>query len=282
MMNSIIEINNVSFRYKGSDEGLLQDFSLSVKKGEVLLLCGGSGSGKTSVIRLINGLIPHYYPGELEGDIHVAGHDIKATELYELAGIVGTVFQNPRSQFFSVDTDGEIVFGPENIGLSPDEIIRRKQDAVKEMNIEALLGKSLFELSGGEKQKIACASVSALLPDIILLDEPSANLDLTATADLRKTIIKWKKQGKTIIISEHRLWYLRDIADRVICMENGKIKNEWKGTEFSGLSAESIRNLRLRPLTVENSFFEETNELSVPDIPDEAAVILGNFFFTYT
>ena len=281
MMNSMIEINNVSFRYKGSDEGLLQDFSLSVKKGEVILLCGASGSGKTTVIRLINGLIPHYYPGELEGDIHVAGHDIKETELYELAGVVGTVFQNPRSQFFSVDTDGEIVFGPENIGLAPDEIIRRKQEVVKEMNIETLLGKSLFELSGGEKQKIACASVSALLPDIILLDEPSANLDQTATADLRKTIIKWKKQGKTIIISEHRLWYLRDIANRVICMENGKIKNEWKGKAFSGLRAESIRNLRLRPLTVDNPFFERTNELTVPDIPDEDAIILENFFFTY-
>ena len=198
-------------------------FYFTVKKGEVLLLCGESGSGKTSVIRLINGLIPHYYQGELEGDIHVAGHDIKATELYELAGTVGTVFQNPRSQFFSVDTDGEIVFGPENIGLAPDEIIRRKQEVVDELNIDKLLGRSLFELSGGEKQKIACGSVSALLPDIILLDEPSANLDRNTTEDLRKTIIKWKKQGKTIIISEHRLWYLRDIVDRVIRMENGII-----------------------------------------------------------
>ena len=130
-----------------------------------------------------------------------------------------------------MDTDGEIVFGPENIGLATDEIIRRKQETVKEFDIEKLLGKSLFDLSGGEKQKIACASVSALLPDIILLDEPSANLDRTATEYLRETIIKWKKQGKTIIISEHRLWYLRDIVDRVIHMENGRIKNEWTGTK---------------------------------------------------
>ena len=147
-------------------------FYFTVKKGEVLLLCGESGSGKTSVIRLINGLIPHYYQGELEGDIHVAGHDIKATELYELAGTVGTVFQNPRSQFFSVDTDGEIVFGPENIGLAPDEIIRRKQEVVDELNIDKLLGRSLFELSGGEKQKIACGSVSALLPDSYISSFP--------------------------------------------------------------------------------------------------------------
>ena len=256
-------------------------FYFTVKKGEVLLLCGESGSGKTSVIRLINGLIPHYYQGELEGDIHVAGHDIKATELYELAGTVGTVFQNPRSQFFSVDTDGEIVFGPENIGLAPDEIIRRKQEVVDELNIDKLLGRSLFELSGGEKQKIACGSVSALLPDIILLDEPSANLDRNTTEDLRKTIIKWKKQGKTIIISEHRLWYLRDIVDRVIRMENGMIKNEWSGNEFYGLSSESIQMLRLRPLNVQSSYFTDSYISSFPDIPDENAVSLENFFFTY-
>ena len=216
MMDSIIDIKNVFFRYKGSDNGLLNDFSLSVKRGEVLLLCGLSGSGKTTVIRLINGLIPHFYQGDMQGNVNVAGYDIKETELYELAGTVGTVFQNPRSQFFSVDTDGEIVFGPENIGLAPDEIIKRKHDVVKEMNISELLGKSLFELSGGEKQKIACASVSALMPEIILLDEPSANLDYRATDDLRRSVIRWKKQGKTIIISEHRLWYLKDLADRVL------------------------------------------------------------------
>ena len=281
MMKNNIEIENVSFRYKGSDEGLLDSFSLSVKKGEVLLLCGESGSGKTTVIRLINGLIPHYYQGELEGNVRVAERDIKETELYELAGTVGTVFQNPRSQFFSVDTDGEIVFGPENIGLATDEIIRRKQETVKELDIEKLLGKSLFELSGGEKQKIACASVSALLPDIILLDEPSANLDRTATEYLRETIIKWKKQGKTIIISEHRLWYLRDIVDRVIHMENGRIKNEWTGKDFSGLSSESIQKLRLRPLTVEDPFSSKDDSSYSPDIPDDNAVVLENFFFTY-
>ena len=281
MMKNIIEIENVSFRYKGSDESLLDNFSLTVKKGEVLLLCGESGSGKTTVIRLINGLIPHYYQGELEGNVRVAERDIKETELYELAGTVGTVFQNPRSQFFSVDTDGEIVFGPENIGLATDEIIRRKQETVKEFDIEKLLGKSLFDLSGGEKQKIACASVSALLPDIILLDEPSANLDRTATEYLRETIIKWKKQGKTIIISEHRLWYLRDIVDRVIHMENGRIKNEWTGKDFSGLSSESVQKLRLRPLTVEDPFSSKDDSSYSPDIPDDNAVVLENFFFTY-
>ena len=284
MMDGIIDIKNVSFRYKGSDNGLLNDFSLSVKRGEVLLLCGLSGSGKTTVIRLINGLIPHFYQGDMQGNVNVAGYDIKETELYELAGTVGTVFQNPRSQFFSVDTDGEIVFGPENIGLAPDEIIKRKHDVVKEMNISELLGKSLFELSGGEKQKIACTSVSALMPEIILLDEPSANLDYRATDDLRRSVIRWKKQGKTIIISEHRLWYLKDLADRVLHLEEGQIAHEWSGAEFSAFSDEKLRSLMLRPLSVNNRLFsfktqKGSNEIS--EMPNEKAVVLKDFYFSY-
>ena len=219
MTTDIIKIENVSFKYKGSEAGLLNNISLSVEKGKTLLLCGASGCGKTTIIRLINGLIPHYYQGELEGDITVCGKKTRDTELYDLAGTVGTVFQNPRSQFFSVDTDGEIVFGPENIGLAPEEIRKREDQIVSEMNIGKLMGRSLFELSGGEKQKIACASVSTLLPEVILLDEPSSNLDWNAIEDLRESIRRWKAQGKTIVISEHRLWYLKDLIDRVLYLE---------------------------------------------------------------
>ena len=178
MTDTIVEIKNVTHKYKGAAGITLDGVSLSIKRGETLLLCGASGSGKTSVIRLINGLIPHYYQGTMTGEVTVNGLDISKTQLYELAGVVGTVFQNPRSQFFSVDTDGEIVFGPENIGLSPEEIRSRKEEIVSQMNLDKLLDRSLFELSGGEKQRIACASVAALLPEIILLDEPSSNLDM--------------------------------------------------------------------------------------------------------
>ena len=132
----------------------------------------------------------------MEGSVSVAGYDIEKTELYELAGVVGTVFQNPRSQFFSVDTDGEIVFGPENIGMEAGKIKRRKQSIVSEMHIEKLMGRSLFELSGGEKQSIACASVAALMPEIILLDEPSSNLDQEAIRSLREVIKRWMNRGR--------------------------------------------------------------------------------------
>ena len=176
----MIELNNVNFTYKGTDEAGLHDLSLTIPDGETLLLCGESGCGKTTLTRLINGLIPHYYKGDLSGTVSVNGRNISETQLYELAGTVGTVFQNPRSQFFSIDTDGEIVFGPENIGMSPADILKRKEQVSDDMELSPLLGRSLFELSGGEKQKIACASVSALMPDIMILDEPSSNLDWKA------------------------------------------------------------------------------------------------------
>ncbi len=286
MMKNIVKIRNVSFHYKGSDEGLLKDVSLNVREGETLLLCGASGSGKTTLIRLINGLIPHYYPGEFTGDVDVAGHDIRKTPLYDLAGIVGTVFQNPRSQFFSVDTDGEIVFGPENIGLDPAEIKRRAESVTKEMNLNKLLGRSLFELSGGEKQKIACASVSALLPSIILLDEPSSNLDRNAIAELRTSIKKWKKQGKTIVISEHRLWYLKDVVDRVIYMEKGDIAGEWSGEDFFSFSDDRIKNLKLRPVKIEDKYIEKAVDGSF-DLNDDHveadknSITLKDFYFSY-
>lgn len=294
----VIEIRDVSFQYKGSKEGLLSNVNLSFAKGETVLLCGQSGCGKTTILRLINGLIPHYYSGELKGEVFVEGKNIKETELYDLAGIVGTVFQNPRSQFFSVDTDGEIVFGPENIGLSPNDIVKRKDMVISEMKIERLLNRSLFELSGGEKQKIACASVSALLPEIILLDEPSSNLDWNAISDLRETIRRWKEQGKTILISEHRLWYLKDLIDRVLYLRNGDVVHDWTCREFRDLSEEEVARLKLRPVQLEEkyirAFTDEKGQISsngsakserpthgAGGFAGEEEVLLSAFCFSY-
>ena len=285
MMQTVIDIKNVMYKYKGAQNNSLSGLSLQVKKGETILLCGASGSGKTSLIRLINGLIPHYYNGTLKGTIHVMGMDVPKTQLYNLAGTVGTVFQNPRSQFFSVDTDGEIVFGPENIGLESTEILKRKNMIIEQMNLKNLMGRNLFELSGGQKQRIACASVAALLPEIILLDEPSSNLDLQSIKELGKIIKKWKEQGKTVIISEHRLWYVKDYVDRVIYMKDGVIVNEWAGERFKKLGEKEIRKLKLRPLWLNEKFSNilcfKSGQKSFKRMEETDSIILKDFYFSY-
>ncbi|MCR4956685.1 MAG: ABC transporter ATP-binding protein [Lachnospiraceae bacterium] len=276
----MITIKNTTFQYKGSDKGGVKNLSLSVQKGETILLCGSSGAGKTTILRLINGLIPHFYKGDLTGSVMVDNVDIQHTELYHLADKIGTVFQNPRSQFFSVDTDGEVVFGPENIGIDPMEIRRRKEVITEEMSLTPLLSRSLFELSGGEKQKIACASVAALFPDVILLDEPSSNLDFKGISELRRIISLWKKQGKTIIISEHRLWYVKGLVDRVLYIKDGKIDKTWDGDEFYQLGESTFQKLKLRPGTMEQSFLtlppKETHSTA-----DSSRLDLTNYYFTY-
>ncbi len=281
MIRNIIDIKNVTHRYKGANKDTLSDVSLSVNEKETLLLCGASGSGKTSIIRLINGLIPHYYNGDLKGEVRVNGIDIKNIELFELAGVVGTVFQNPRSQFFSIDTDGEIVFGPQNIGLDPKKIIQRKEDIVKQMNLENLLNRSLFELSGGQKQRIACASVAALLPDVILLDEPSSNLDIESINNLHDIIKEWKMQGKTIIIAEHRLWYLKDLVDRVVYMKNSKIEKEWTKEEFTSIDDKELKSYKLRPLNIQKSFFDYDNKNEIDTFNSNEKITLKDFYFSY-
>ena len=256
----MIEIKNVTFHYAGLEQAGLSDINLTVPAGECVLLCGASGCGKTTITRLINGLIPHYYKGELTGEVKVNGKEIGQQEMYSLAGLVGSVFQNPRSQFFSVDTDGEITFGLENIGLPKEEILARKENVLNDLNLRDLMNRSLFDLSGGEKQKIACGSVAALFPEIIILDEPSSNLDWDSIRDLSEMMKIWKQQGKTIIISEHRLWYLKDIIDRAVYLEKGRIIREWNRETFCLLTEEELASYELRPIHLEEKYIREFSD----------------------
>ena len=293
----MIEIKNTAFHYTGLDKGGLKNINLKIMDSECVLLCGASGCGKTTLTRLINGLIPHFYKGVLSGEVIVNDKNIGEQELYSLAGVVGSVFQNPRSQFFSVDTDGEITFGPENIGLPKEEILKRKKNVITELNLRDLMNRSLFELSGGEKQKIACGSVAALLPHIILLDEPSSNLDWSAIRDLRKIMKLWKNQGKTIIISEHRLWYLKDIIDRALYLEQGEIVHEWTQERFAALSDSELASYELRPLNLEERYIQAfSGDMVITDkdidkISDKKEIlgelqkkriVIKDLYFTYT
>lgn len=229
----MITFQDVSFRYKDSEQAQsLKHVSFHIASGEVVLLCGRSGCGKTTITRLINGLIPHFYEGNVMGGVTVAGQDVLAQPITKTAQSVGSVFQNPRSQFFNVDSTSEIVFGCENMGWSFEMIDARLQEVVGVFALTPLLDRNLFHLSGGEKQKIACASVSMADPPVVVLDEPASNLDPGAIRLLAMVIAEWKRQGKTIVIAEHRLTYLRKVADRVIYMEEGRIVQDLPAEQF--------------------------------------------------
>lgn len=236
----MIELKNVSFSYPGQERGSLHDISLTVADGECVLLCGRSGCGKTTITRLVNGLIPNFYPGELTGSVSIDGQEAADAPMYRTAEKVGSVFQNPRTQFFNVDTDSEIAFGIENEALPLPELSGRVARTTKELHIEKLRGRNIFELSGGEKQKIAFASVYAMNPNIYLLDEPSSNLDMTAIHELREHLRMIKAQGKTVLIAEHRLYYLMDVADRIVYLDQGQIAGIYTPDEFHKM-ADAVR-----------------------------------------
>jgi len=220
----MIELKNVSFTYEsGEAENSLKNINLTIQDGETILLCGESGCGKTTLTRLINGLIPHYYEGKMTGEVLLDGRKVNEYPLYQIAQRVGSVFQNPRTQFYNVETTSEIVFGCENMGLPVSKMQERLERTTQNLKLEKLLNRSLFALSGGEKQKIACASADATQPNIFVLDEPSSNLDIVTIEDLAGVIRQWRSEGKTIIAAEHRLYYHMPDAYRIIFMNHRPI-----------------------------------------------------------
>ena len=243
----MIRVENVSFTYENADNGAaILNNSIQISKGEIVLLCGESGSGKTTFSRLLNGLIPNYYEGTLTGKVQVKDKNPEKVELYELATYVGSVFQNPKAQFYTLITDTEIVFACENMGMDRDEILSRFDTTVDTMHLESLIGRNLFTLSGREKQKIACASVYALQPDVLVLDEPTSNLDIKTIRELENILRLWKVHGKTIIIAEHRLDWLNLLADRVLYFKDGEIKQEFTGTTFFEKTLDDLHKMGLR------------------------------------
>lgn len=242
----MIQFENVSFSYAGNHQQGLEPLNLTIADGECILLCGRSGCGKTTFTRLINGLIPYFFPGDLHGRVIVNGMVISETPMYQIAGQVGSVFQNPRTQFFNTDTDSEIAFGIENAAIPTAQLRRRVLQAEKDLNIEELANRSIFDLSGGEKQKIAFASVYAMNPEIYLLDEPSSNLDMDAIKELKQTLHLLKNQGKTILVAEHRLYYLMDVIDRAFYFEHGRLEGVYSPKELMSLSSAQCEAMGLR------------------------------------
>lgn len=243
----MIELKDVSFSYYKGPKAL-NNISLNIKKGELILLLGESGSGKTSLSRAINCLVPKFFDGDFKGEVNVLGKPTKDLSMVDLSSMIGTVFQNPRNQFFTLDTTSELAFNLENHGINPELIKSRVFDIFNDLNINHLKDKDVYKLSGGQMQMVAIASACALNPEILVLDEPSANLDRSSISDLIELLKIFKSNKTTVIISEHRLYYLKDLVDRAFYIKDGEIKNIFKGYELYSMNDRKRLEYGLRSL----------------------------------
>lgn len=265
------------FKYTDESAPALQRVNGSITQGRCVVLCGGSGCGKSTLLRCINGLIPQFYEGDLKGYYQLGGKDTDGLSIGEIGEIVASVFQDPRSQFFTVNSSNEVAFGLENHGMPQEKIRQRIDEAFKVFHLERLKDRNVYELSSGERQLISILSAWAMDTDIFLLDEPTANLDFAATQQLKTILLTLKKQGKTLLLSEHRLYYLSDIADEYWVMANGEIKEKYTAAEAKALSTEQLHALSLRTL--------DLSKVTVPEkesIPETASVALSVSDIRYT
>ncbi len=265
------------FQYAEEKQPTLQKVGGSIPAGRCVVLCGGSGCGKSTLLRCINGLIPQFYEGELRGFCRLNGQDTAGMSIGEIGELAASVFQDPRSQFFTVNSSNEVAFGLENHGLPQDKIRRRVDEAFRVFHLERMKDRNVYELSSGERQLISILSAWAMDTDIFLLDEPTANLDFAATQQLKEILLALKKQGKTLLLSEHRLYYLADIADEYWVMADGEIKGKYTAAEAKAFSAEQRQTLSLRTF--------DLAEIAVPEkepLPKTAPTALAVSEVRYT
>lgn len=224
-MENIIQIRNLKFSYRPSRQPAIREIDLDIRKGEYIAIAGLSGCGKSTFCRCLNGLIPHFYrSGVMKGSVTVDGLDTRELPLYEITQKVGMVFQDPESQLMALTVERDIAFGPENLGLPREEIRARVEEALELVKIAHLRERAPHELSGGEQQRVAIASVLALQPKILVLDEPTANLDPAGAVDVLNIIENLQVQKKiTVIIVEHRLELALQSATRLLIMHDGTL-----------------------------------------------------------
>ncbi len=228
----IIKMLGYGFSYAHREEKVLKDITFSVREGELILIAGDSGSGKSTFLKSLNGLIPIIVDGKMDGERYIKGKNMKTMPIHEISHSLGSVFQNPRSQFFTLNSTSELVFPMENYGYSKSEMKKTINTLKKEIPIENLLDRDILSLSSGERQLLALASAMVLGPDVLLFDEPSANLDYGNVIKFSELLKKLKSLGKTILVADHRFFYLNNLIDRVFLLEKHKIKIYENEEEF--------------------------------------------------
>jgi len=219
----LIEFADFSFKYLGADTLALRKINLTIEEGEYVVLTGPSGCGKTTLCRAINGLVPQFHRGYIAGNVIIDGKNTRESSVAELAPIAGLVFQQPENQLVTLNVEREIAFGPENLGVEPNEVRRRVEELIEMLDLEHLREKHPHEMSGGEQQRVAIAATLALKPKILVADEPTSNLDPQNAENILDLIAELNKRDMTVVLVEHRLDLVSKDASRVILMDKGCI-----------------------------------------------------------
>jgi energy-coupling factor transporter ATP-binding protein EcfA2 len=224
----LIEFRDFSFKYYGSDFLALKKINLTIDQGEYVVITGPSGCGKTTLCRTINGLVPQFHRGYIAGNVIVNGLNTREHNVSEMASIAGLVFQQPENQLVTLNVEKEIAFGPENLGVEPTEVRRRVEELINLLDLEHLRNKHPHEMSGGEQQRVAIASILALKPQILVADEPTSNLDPKSAELILDLISGLNKRDLTVLLVEHRLDLVSKDASRIILMNEGQIVADGK------------------------------------------------------
>lgn len=248
----MIDVASLSFSYVSELTGdrveALKDVDLSADAGSLTLVCGASGCGKSTLMKALTGLVPQMTPGELDGVVRINGRNLADVALTDVGHLCSSVFQNPRTQFFCDTVAEELAFCGENYGRERTTLRQQSERAAKLMGISHLLERKLTTLSGGQLQKVALACALASGAPVLLADEPTSNLDPAAISEVRAALKVLKEQGLTIVVVEHRLHFLRGLADQVLLMESGRVTRRWNGAEFFSMGQAQRRSLGLRTL----------------------------------
>ena len=218
-----IASRGISFTYDHAAEPALRDITLTVPAGECIVLCGASGCGKTSYTRVANGLIPSFFHGAFAGNQTTCGLDVETVPIDRLTPLVGSVFQNPKTQYFNANVTDELAFPAENIGLPAEDINRRITAVAERFGIGHLLHRSIFHLSGGQKQRIAIVRSLAMHPKVMLFDEPTSALDPEMVGEVLDVMKELAHEGMTMVVVTHEMGFAREVGDRVLFMADGKI-----------------------------------------------------------
>lgn len=228
-----LKLENVNYKYPLEEKNTLKNINIEIKKGEFWAVIGKNGSGKTTLCNILRRFVPDFYKGELTGKITLEGKELKDYSQKEIVQKIGFVFQNPFTQISGVKNTvfEEIAYGLENLGIEREIIISEVEKILKLLEIERLRDKNPYNLSGGQKQRVALASIIAMNPDILVIDEPTSQLDPKGTEDIFKIINLMANEGKTIILVEHKLELIAEYAENILVLDEGKIILSGKASE---------------------------------------------------